>query len=518
MQRTVRPLCLVAATAAALTNGLANDARAQDLGFDDGVLGSGITYNLTGSVGAFYYLLPSLNQGPTPLAIIDPLDSRLLSVGIDQLNLGSLGVMPGTVTYPLPDNAAFQGIPVYAQYITITGLTPTLADQVSNQAAFVMAQTCTSHLTLGENFEPRQGHTLTSLPDGSAVMIGGDDPEGLMGLTTLGTVERYNRATQSWTDLGPILTSERSTHTATALNDGRVLAVGGYDISGVVNGTAEIFDPSTNTVSAVASMSFARTQHTATLLNDGRVFVTGGGSNFDLSDPLGSLGSASATTEIYDPVNDSWSLGPGLAKPTIGHTATLLDDGRVLIIGGVEVDVVFGLPLPSFSNRVQIYNPVTNSFSNGASIPGGRAYHGATKLADGSVLACGGADGDFVLLTFNPKSDAYRYNPGTNTWSNTAAMLSARAYPNFVSLGDRHYIIGGLQTVDVTTGSGVPNQGVDYYDGSTGTWTSCANTQGAREVGRAAAVDNGTRILFAGTAVVGLGVPADRTAELILPE
>ena len=513
MQRTVRPLCLAAATAAALSSGV----QAQDLSFEDGVLGSGITYNLTGAAG-FYYLLPSLSQGPTPLVIIDPLDTRLLSVGIDQLSLASLGFMPGTVTIPLPDNPAFQGIPVYAQYITITGLTATLADQVSNQAAFVMAQTCSSHLTLGDNFEPRQGHTLTSLPDGSAVMLGGDDPSGATGLTTLGTVERYNRATQSWTNLGSILTSQRSTHTATALNDGRVLAVGGYDITGVVNATAEIFDPNTNTVSAAASMSFARTQHTATLLNDGRVLVTGGGSNFDLSDPLGSLGSASATTEIYDPVSDTWSLGPGLAKPTIGHTATLLDDGRVMILGGVEVDVVFGLPLPSFSNRVQLFDPSSNSFSNGASIPGGRAYHGTAKLADGSVLACGGADGDFVLLSFNPRSDAYRYNPSTNTWSNTATMLSARAYPNFVSLGDRHYIIGGLQTVDVTTGSGLPNQGVDYYDGATGSWTSCATTQGAREVGRTAIVDNGARILFAGTGVVPAGAPVDRTAELILPE
>jgi N-acetylneuraminic acid mutarotase len=514
MQRTVRPLGLIAAVAATLSSG----AHAQQLGFDDGVLGSAITYNLTGTAGAFYYLLPSLNEGPTPLVLIDPLDPRVLSIGIDQLNLASLGVMPGTVSYPLPDEAAFQGIPVFAQYITITFLTPTLADQVSNQAAFVMAQTCTSHLTLGDNFEARQGHTLTSLPDGSAVILGGDDPAGPMGLTTLDTAERYDRATQSWIHLGSILTAERSTHTATALADGRVLAVGGYDITGVVNGTAEIYDPTTDSSAAVASMSFARTQHTATRLNDGRVLVTGGGSNFDLSDPLGSLGSATATTEIYDPVNDTWSLGPGLAKPTIGHTATLLDDGRVMIVGGVEVDIIFGLPLPSFSNRVQIYNPVTNSFSSGASLPGGRAYHGSVKLADGTVLTCGGADGDFVLLTFNPKSDAYRYNPGTNTWSNTAGMLSARAYPNFVSLGDRHYIIGGLQTVDVTTGSGTPNQGVDYYDGSTGTWNACATTQGAREVGRAAAVDGGVRILFAGTAVVPLGQPVDRTAELILPE
>lgn len=514
MLRPARSLSLAAAALATLSGGL----QAQQLGFDDGVLGSAVTYNLTGTPGAFYYLLPSLSQGPTPLAVIDPLDPRVLSVGIDQLALAALGPMPGTVVYPLPDEPAFQGIPVFAQYITITGLTATIADQVSNQAAFVMAQTCTSHLTLGGNFEPRQGHTLTRLPDGSAILIGGDNPDNGTGLTTLDSAERYDRATQSFVNLGSVLTSERSTHTATALADGRVMAIGGYDITGVVNGSAEIFDPTTNTSSATASMTFARTQHTSTLLADGRVFVTGGGSNFDLSDPLGSLGSATATSEIYDPVSNTWSLGPGLAKPTIGHTATLLDDGRVLIIGGVEVDIAFGLPLPSFSSRAQIYNPVSNSISSVSSIPGGRAYHGSTKLADGRVLACGGADGDFILLSFNPKSDAYIYNPNTNAWSNTAAMLSARAYPNFETLGDRHYIVGGLQTVDVTTGSGLPNQTVDYFDGAAGSWVTCANTVGAREVGRTAVVDGGVRLLFAGSAVVPDGQPADASAELILTE
>ena len=108
------------------------------------------------------------------------------------------------------------------------------------------------------------------------------------------------------------------------MQDGTVLVVGGFDSATIV-ATAELYDPTTGTWHASASMSTARELPTATLLNDGTVLVVGGDNEH------GFVGSA----EIYDPTpSGSWEP----STQTIGyrklHTSTLLADGDVLAAGG----------------------------------------------------------------------------------------------------------------------------------------------------------------------------------------
>ncbi|MGE5060335.1 MAG: Kelch repeat-containing protein, partial [Betaproteobacteria bacterium] len=114
------------------------------------------------------------------------------------------------------------------------------------------------------------------------------------------------------------LNIERRGHTATLLEDGKVLIVGGDNQSGMIS-QAEIFDPASQGVSLSAASIVARTDHTATKLPDGRVMVIGGqGQNGSLT-----------STEIYDPMTASFTSGPSLTTPRSGHTSTVLLDGKI---------------------------------------------------------------------------------------------------------------------------------------------------------------------------------------------
>src|SRR6185503_12226481 len=100
------------------------------------------------------------------------------------------------------------------------------------------------------------------------------------------------------------LNVERRGHTATLLEDGRVLITGGDNLSGMVS-QAEIFDPVAQTASLAATLSTARTDHTATRLADGRVLVIGG---------RGQSG-ALTSSEIFDPTTASFTAGPAMTIP-----------------------------------------------------------------------------------------------------------------------------------------------------------------------------------------------------------
>src|SRR6266513_4255677 len=180
--------------------------------------------------------------------------------------------------------------------------------------------------------------------------------------------------------LGPLVVP-RTGHAATVLADGRVLITGGRDGAGTIVATAEIFDPATETSTAVGALVTARVSHTATLLPNGRVLIAGGTS---ATGPLSSV-------EIFDPANPGAAfrvLSATMGAARAGHTATLLKDGTVLIAGG---DV---------AGTAEIFDPTAETFSSTLlTMAAPRIGHTATLFSNDSVLLAGGNTDSMELFT-----------------------------------------------------------------------------------------------------------------------
>jgi N-acetylneuraminic acid mutarotase len=171
-------------------------------------------------------------------------------------------------------------------------------------------------------------------------VVGGGDNNFPTDSDSLSSVELYDPRTNGWTP-GVEALAGTSFATATLLADGSVLLVGGLQ----ARSFASILDPAGRSWSALPSNAQVRYWHTATTLRDGSILVAGGRtSSFNGVDYTYG---AAEVGERFDPASQSWSDAGKHVEPRFSHTATLLRDGRVLVVGGL-VDVS-----PSRSRFVQ---------------------------------------------------------------------------------------------------------------------------------------------------------------------
>ena len=230
----------------------------------------------------------------------------------------------------------------------------------------------------------RGSASMIALNDGRALVVGGADiftrssPSDDVYPDTMDTVEAYDPDSGEWQTLQPI--NEAAVQlTLVHLSDGRVMAVGGVsDIdSMLVTDRAEIFDPATDTWTLTAEMNVSRILPEVIVLKDGRVLATGGiFPQTDIPD-----------SETYNPDTDEWTAAGAMTQPRSNHTLTLLPDGHVLAVGGVEPLDDGGYVVLS---TTEIFDPVTNTWSQGPELFQPRASHSATLMPDGSVLIVGG--------------------------------------------------------------------------------------------------------------------------------
>jgi N-acetylneuraminic acid mutarotase len=318
------------------------------------------------------------------------------------------------------------------------------------------------------------GHTATLLPDGKVLVAGG------LGENT--GAELYNPVTGTWTATGS-MTYTRWWHTATLLPNGKVLVVGGEDSSGPL-ASAELYDPATGTWSVTGAMGHVRWYNTATLLVNGEVLVTGGDDGGG-----GGYHHGQASAEVYDPATGTWSPTGSMTVARVGHTATLLPSGQVLVAGGSDNT----LPSPNYLSSAELYDPATGHWTPIGSMTYSRFRGTATTLNDGRVLLAGGAPYWF----YNEL-----YDPATGTWSPTGNMIDGRYQHTATLLANgKVLVVGGFSYI-----------GCELYDPATGIWSSTASPATLRWYGHTATLLPDGRVLVA--AGVDKNNQSTATAEL----
>lgn len=186
----------------------------------------------------------------------------------------------------------------------------------------------------------------------------------------------------------------------------------------------------TNSWTPAASMFIPHADHTATLLTDGRLLVLGG---------LSASPTAVAETEIYHPLSDTWTPAASVPTALMAHAATALKDGTVLVTGGGNDNGTGAI------NSVEIYDPVANTWIQGPPMQSARWFHTATLLANGKVLVVGNGG----RIPPSSADIAEIYDPVAKTWSPAAPLPAYRSHHTATLLTDgRVLVVGGYWLID----------------------------------------------------------------------
>lgn len=235
------------------------------------------------------------------------------------------------------------------------------------------------------------------------------------------TVELFDPVSMAWENLDSMLVG-RSSHRAIQLNNGKVLVAGGYTWENriIYSNSSEIFDPKSKTWELTDNMHEGRSAFSATLLNNGLVLVAGGfGENLSMN-----------SAEIYNSSTEKWrSISPLNHKRAL-HQAVKLKDGRVLFIGGSGAE-----------NTCEIFNPVSEKFELAAPMKHSRSFHQAVLLNDGRVLVTGGGK----------LRSSEIYDPVSNNWIEVEPMSLPRSEHSMTVLpNDKVLVTGGNGPFDLT--------------------------------------------------------------------
>lgn len=252
--------------------------------------------------------------------------------------------------------------------VLITGLAR--ANDSDAQTAEIYDPVAQTFTATGRMSQCRGNHTATLLRDGRVLITGGQDQRS----NPTATAEFFNPGTGTFSAATHTMLHARAHHTATAVTGGCVLIVG--------DTSAELFTDADDSFVSTASPTIRRVRHAAVALADGRVLVAGG---YD-------TGWAGQAHEEVWSVDNRWRPVEtiGADNRGFGLTATLLADGRVLLVGGSTYLNPFQSS-PTISGATRQFDPATGQCTT---LPGPatqrRAFHCAVALPSGQVLVAGG--------------------------------------------------------------------------------------------------------------------------------
>lgn len=252
---------------------------------------------------------------------------------------------------------------------------------------------------------------------------------------------------------------------ATLLASGKVLVTGGCSLFTPPNvcsqyaSAPELYDPATGTWTATTPMVQVRGQHTATLMQDGRVLVAGGG-----TDTEGCFASA----EIFDPNTELWVETGAMSTPRCGHHAALIqrgpNAGMVMVFSG---STVCGACQPV--TTAELYDPTTGTWKSTGSLAMGRFWSVSSDtpspgLADGNIMVIGG----LTCCPYTEVNEAEIYDVLTGEWNPTSDKVT-RAVDRGVTLQDGTVLVTGGWTGTEPNNQGVPD--TEMFNASGKVWS-----------------------------------------------
>jgi hypothetical protein len=372
---------------------------------------------------------------------------------------------------------ALSGTPTVAAAYPITVMVQDSASQNSAPQNFSIQIFPHGFGATGSMANARLAHTATLLNNGKVLVAGGADASG----HSVATAELYDPSTGSFTSTGSMVTA-REYFAAALLSSGKVLVTGGLDATGNPLASAEIYDPGTGTFSATPkNMTIARASHTATLLNTGKVLIAGWGN---------------ATAELFDPATGAFTATGSMLTARVSHTATLLSTGKVLLTGGIQG----APPATTVLAEAELYDPVAGTFSpTTGSLATARELHAASLLTDGRVIVTGGTDS-----AGNSLASAEVFDPASETFTAAkGAMGTARSLHTSTTLKDGTVLVVGGNNV------AVPLATAEVFDPVAETFAP-TGSMGAPRAAHTATLLNDGRVLVVG----GNGAGVLATAEL----
>jgi N-acetylneuraminic acid mutarotase len=308
--------------------------------------------------------------------------------------------------------------------------------------AFSSADTAEDTWTTKAPMHEARSNLGVAVVDGKIYAIGGVLESGAV----TGTNEEYYPETDTWTFKGSMPTPRSDFSVEVYKN--KIYCIGGA--SGDVN---EVYDPATDTWETKAPLPTPRTSFATVVLND-RIYVIGGKRG---------AGAHTGITEVYDPASNKWEKKVSMPNPSVLETCIVIN-GKIYVIRGASV-------YPESVGVIAVYDEDTDSWVNKARMP--VVKHGAAVVFDDKIYHIGGSYEDspswgLVFVTL-----LQIYDPSTDTWSEGARPPhgGVRHWSAFMTMGDmapkRIYVVDEFLRIydpekDVwTLGSSKTVRGID---------------------------------------------------------